>query len=133
MSPYSKSTPDTPERLSNASDATINNTTGATQSLPKMLDFGSWSPFEHLYGKLPSTPNERVLYISRHGESLYNLENRIGGNPSLSPQGFKYARALGSHVNNWAIPDLKVSLKQSLTRYVTLSTLNAVSRSGRAN
>ncbi len=33
---------------------------------------------------------------------------RIGGNPGLSPQGLKYARALGAHVNSLNIHGLKV-------------------------
>ncbi|TRY75385.1 hypothetical protein TCAL_06342 [Tigriopus californicus] len=48
---------------------------------------------------LIDTPNGRVLYITRHGESMYNLENRIGGNPSLSNRGQQYAQKLGQYVN----------------------------------
>ena len=36
----------------------------------------------------------RIL-ITRHGESLYNLEKRIGGDPSLSDNGHKYGNKLG--------------------------------------
>ena len=79
-----------------------------TDGSPKLMDPGE-SCFKNLYERLPATPEGRVLYISRHGESMYNLDNRIGGNPSLSPQGFKYAQALGAHVNGWDMPDLKVS------------------------
>ena len=32
---------------------------------------------------LTISPN-RTIYLSRHGESTFNLENRIGGNPNLS-------------------------------------------------
>ena len=36
-----------------------------------------------------------TLWMSRHGESEWNTEHRIGGNPDLSPQGQRYAKALG--------------------------------------
>ncbi|KAJ2852898.1 Fructose-2,6-bisphosphatase, partial [Coemansia erecta] len=36
----------------------------------------------------------RSVFFSRHGESIYNLDQRLGGDPSLSPNGRKYADAL---------------------------------------
>lgn len=36
----------------------------------------------------------RQIWITRHGESLDNVQGRIGGNAHLSPKGDKYARAL---------------------------------------
>ena len=41
-----------------------------------------------------------VIILSRHGESEYNVENRIGGNPSLSLNGVKYAKSLGNFCTN---------------------------------
>lgn len=35
-----------------------------------------------------------TLWMSRHGESAWNAEQRIGGNPDLSPEGMRYSRAL---------------------------------------
>ncbi len=37
---------------------------------------------------------QKNIYLSRHGESLYNTENRIGGDSDLSHKGLKYAKAL---------------------------------------
>jgi len=37
----------------------------------------------------------RPVYMSRHGQSLFNLEDRVGGDPDLSPLGYKYANELG--------------------------------------
>ena len=34
------------------------------------------------------------ILITRHGESLYNIERRIGGDPSLSESGKEYAKHL---------------------------------------
>ena len=37
---------------------------------------------------------KRTIFLSRHGESTFNQENRIGGNPGLSEAGTKYASKL---------------------------------------
>jgi hypothetical protein len=42
---------------------------------------------------------KRNIYLSRHGESEYNIEDRLGGNSSLSSQGMKYAKALPNVLN----------------------------------
>ncbi len=42
----------------------------------------------------------RPIWLTRHGESLYNLENRIGGNPPLSPRGEEYGARLAAHVRD---------------------------------
>ncbi|KZL78200.1 fructose-1,6-bisphosphatase, partial [Colletotrichum tofieldiae] len=36
----------------------------------------------------------RSIWLSRHGESMYNLDGRIGGDTTLSPRGEQYARKL---------------------------------------
>lgn len=35
-----------------------------------------------------------TMWMSRHGQSAWNSEQRIGGNPGLSAHGKRYARAL---------------------------------------
>jgi broad specificity phosphatase PhoE len=39
-----------------------------------------------------------VCWLTRHGESAWNQEQRIGGNPELSENGKRYALALGKFV-----------------------------------
>lgn len=39
-------------------------------------------------------PYPRTIYITRHGESEYNAEKKIGGDSSLSPLGRQYAQRL---------------------------------------
>jgi broad specificity phosphatase PhoE len=34
------------------------------------------------------------IYLTRHGESEYNVENRLGGDPGLTQRGREYAHAL---------------------------------------
>ena len=40
------------------------------------------------------------IFVTRHGESMYNLEKRLGGNPTLSPNGFQYASILCDYFNS---------------------------------
>lgn len=40
----------------------------------------------------------RQIWLSRHGESMDNVNGKIGGNSHLSPQGKKYAEALAKFV-----------------------------------
>merc|ERR1719323_326346 len=66
------------------------------------------NPFEELYRKQIDIPEGRTLYLSRHGESEYNVDDRIGGDPDITERGQKYARALGAYFMSADIPDLKV-------------------------
>ncbi|KAI8781619.1 6-phosphofructo-2-kinase/fructose-2,6-bisphosphatase isoform X1 [Biomphalaria glabrata] len=50
----------------------------------------------------------RTIYLTRHGESVMNLQGRIGGNSELSDHGHRYAEELGRFVQNENIPNLKV-------------------------
>ena len=42
----------------------------------------------------------RPIWFTRHGQSEYNVEDRIGGDSSLTPRGEEYAHALGDWVEN---------------------------------
>lgn len=42
----------------------------------------------------------RSIYLSRHGESQYNVEGKIGGDSDLSPRGWEYAKALPELIRN---------------------------------
>lgn len=42
-------------------------------------------------------PWKHTIYLSRHGESTYNVEKKLGGDPPLSPAGTEYARRLGMY------------------------------------
>lgn len=60
------------------------------------------------------------LYLSRHGESIFNTEDRIGGNSNLSPAGQIYALKLASHINS--IPKMNIWTSQ-LTRTINTAIL----------
>jgi len=42
-------------------------------------------------------PWKHTVYLSRHGESTYNVEKKLGGDPGLSSAGNEYARRLGEY------------------------------------
>ncbi|RWS15472.1 6-phosphofructo-2-kinase/fructose-2:6-bisphosphatase-like protein [Dinothrombium tinctorium] len=54
----------------------------------------------------------RSIYLTRHGESVYNLMGRIGGDSELSERGREYARALGKYISEQNIPRLRVWTSQ---------------------
>lgn len=44
------------------------------------------------------------LYLVRHGQSWFNLEDRIGGDPELTPEGWNQAEILAEHFSKERIP-----------------------------
>ena len=43
--------------------------------------------------------NIKKIYISRHGESLFNVQNRIGGDPDITENGIKYSKKLFNYIS----------------------------------
>jgi len=81
-------------------------------SYVKLYDYGKKVLVNRMHGYLRmrlvqflstihTTPH--VIYLSRHGQSEYNVLGKIGGNPPLSPAGAEYAQRLGEWVpkNVW--------------------------------
>lgn len=50
----------------------------------------------------------RTIYLTRHGESMYNVTNRIGGDSDLTSRGEHYSMALAYFFNGQTIPGLRV-------------------------
>ena len=50
------------------------------------------------------TRTVRNLFLVRHGETYYNLEDRIGGDSDLTEKGVIQARALAEYFAQWRIP-----------------------------
>ena len=44
-------------------------------------------------------PEPKPIFFTRHGQSEYNLEDRIGGDPNLTAFGKQYAQMLGRFVS----------------------------------
>ncbi|KAI7694724.1 6-phosphofructo-2-kinase/fructose-2, 6-bisphosphatase [Sarcoptes scabiei] len=54
----------------------------------------------------------RSIYLTRHGESVYNLLGRIGGDAELSERGWDYSKALSQYIHEQNIPRLRVWTSQ---------------------
>ncbi|KAH7103815.1 bifunctional 6-phosphofructo-2-kinase/fructose-2,6-bisphosphate 2-phosphatase [Auriculariales sp. MPI-PUGE-AT-0066] len=52
----------------------------------------------------------RSIFFSRHGESVYNVEGKIGGDSSLSERGLQYANALPALIEDNIGPDTELTL-----------------------
>lgn len=83
-------------------------------SFVKLVDVGRRAVLNRVRGHLQSriaalllnvhiTP--RPIWLSRHGESQYNVGGRIGGDSPLSEVGEKYAGALARFLDDWARGD----------------------------
>jgi bisphosphoglycerate-dependent phosphoglycerate mutase len=49
----------------------------------------------------------RTIYLTRHGESEFNVMGKIGGDPRLSERGRQYAASLAKFINEQDIPGLR--------------------------
>lgn len=67
----------------------------------------------------------RSIYLTRHGESIYNLEGRIGGDSELSPRGWEYSRALARYIHEQQIPQLRVWTSNYKRTLQTAQGINA--------
>nr|XP_046153267.1 6-phosphofructo-2-kinase/fructose-2,6-bisphosphatase 3-like isoform X1 [Oncorhynchus gorbuscha] len=65
----------------------------------------------------------RVIYLCRHGESMHNLQGRLGGDSGLSPRGRKFSGALSMFVNEQNLTDLKVWTNQMCCSIQTAESL----------
>ncbi|GMM37799.1 fructose-2,6-bisphosphatase [Saccharomycopsis crataegensis] len=52
----------------------------------------------------------RTIWLSRHGESMYNLEGKIGGDADLSQRGLKYAQKLPEMIQKLVGPDEQLTV-----------------------
>ena len=74
----------------------------------RSIDAGNQIVVNHLEGYLPSRLvsflmtrhlSERPIWLTRHGESIYNISGRIGGDADLAPRGERFARSLAAFVS----------------------------------
>ena len=54
----------------------------------------------------------RCLYLARHGQTSFNVEGRIGGDPDLTAKGLAQANALARHMGDKSIPWLFTSTRK---------------------
>jgi len=78
-------------------------------SFIKLIDYGKTMVTHNVQGYLESKlasfcvnlhTEERVILMVRHGESLYNVEDRLGGDPVLSERGEVFAKELARFIRD---------------------------------
>jgi len=62
----------------------------------------------------------RCLYLVRHGQTAYNLEGRIGGDPALTPRGLSQAKSLAAHLHGKALPYIFTSTRVRSRQFAAL-------------
>ncbi|XP_022236927.1 6-phosphofructo-2-kinase/fructose-2,6-bisphosphatase 4-like, partial [Limulus polyphemus] len=67
----------------------------------------------------------RSIYLTRHGESKFNLQGRIGGDSELSERGWEYSRALAKFIVDQKIPRFRVWTSQLRRTIQTASGIEA--------
>ncbi|XP_033111245.1 6-phosphofructo-2-kinase/fructose-2,6-bisphosphatase 1-like isoform X2 [Anneissia japonica] len=67
----------------------------------------------------------RTIYLTRHGESMLNVEGKIGGNSDLSERGELYAKGLADYMETQSITDLKVWTSRMKRTAQTAAEINA--------
>ncbi len=81
-------------------------------SFVRVIDVGRKVVAHRMQGYLPSRlvyflmnlhVVPRPIWLTRHGQSAFNVEDRVGGDASLSEAGQAFAGALGAHVRASAV------------------------------
>ena len=91
----------------------------------KIYNCGKKVIYNNIYGSIETiilnylinfTVCIKKLFISRHGQSLFNLENRIGGDPDITKEGYNYAKKLYSYISSIYKPDDIIIFTSNLKR-----------------
>eukprot|EP00697_Spironema_sp_BW2_P000159 gnl/Spiro4/10217_TR5430_c0_g1_i1.p1 gnl/Spiro4/10217_TR5430_c0_g1~~gnl/Spiro4/10217_TR5430_c0_g1_i1.p1 ORF type:complete len:602 (+),score=65.35 gnl/Spiro4/10217_TR5430_c0_g1_i1:145-1950(+) len=89
-------------------EAVYETVTDRNLSYMKIFDVGQETVTNRINGYLPSRIafflmnlhiQPRTIYLTRHGESTYNVQGRVGGDSELTPRGQEYARRLAAFMN----------------------------------
>lgn len=81
-------------------------------SFVRVIDVGRKVVAHRIQGYLPSRivyflmnlhTEPRSIWLTRHGESDFNEDNRVGGDADLSNPGKAFARALAEHVSEFSV------------------------------
>ncbi|OWZ01901.1 Fructose-2,6-biphosphatase [Phytophthora megakarya] len=107
----------------------------------KIIDVGRQLFCNQVYGYLQSrimflmanlNLKPRPIWLSRHGESMYNTQKRIGGDAPLSPLGVQYAEQLDRFVDAYyPTPDTELAVWTS-TMLRTGMTVERIAARGRS-
>jgi broad specificity phosphatase PhoE/predicted kinase len=107
----------------------------------KVVDAGQKVVVNRIEGYLPSRlafflmqirPTERPIWLTRHGESGFNVLGRIGGDAPLTPRGEEYAHALSAFIRKNATAKPLVWTSTLQRTIATAAPLGAEPRGFRA-
>lgn len=74
----------------------------------KAYGIRGYLPGRIMYFLVNLRQNHNPIWLSRHGQSMYNVKKLLGGDPSLSPAGAQYAKKLATFIGSE--PELKDQL-----------------------
>jgi broad specificity phosphatase PhoE len=103
-----------------------------TKSWIKLIDVRKRIILNRIHGYLPfrvvsllmnNNILPRKIYLSRHGESLYNLDDKVGGDPDLSDKGKAYAKVLYKFISQQQYFDKMNLWTSTLKRTIQTSAL----------
>ena len=60
----------------------------------------------------------RTIYLSRHGQSEYNVLKKIGGNSSLSDRGEQYSQSLADWIHENVLKEGTTTLRNLQLRVI---------------
>lgn len=73
----------------------------------------------------------RPVWLTRHGQSLFNVAGKVGGNAPLSPAGLEYAESLAKHVRDHFAPEDDLDVWTSTLRRTIQTTAPLEMETGR--
>jgi 6-phosphofructo-2-kinase/fructose-2,6-biphosphatase 2/6-phosphofructo-2-kinase/fructose-2,6-biphosphatase 4 len=111
---------------------------GENTSYIQLKNHGSEIVCRHIIGYVPSkilsylmnlNLSEKPIYLTRHGQSLFNIKNIIGGDSGLSELGIKYSKALKSFMGREKESSEKFTIYSSTLKR-TLQTTEQIKHLG---
>ncbi|KAG1711204.1 6-phosphofructo-2-kinase/fructose-2,6-bisphosphatase 3 [Nymphon striatum] len=70
--------------------------------------------------------SKHCIYLTRHGESEFNVNGKIGGDSNLSERGWKYSKALSTYIREQDLPNLRVWTSQLKRTIQTASKIKSL-------
>ena len=71
---------------------------------------------------------KKSIYFTRHGESVFNVDNKVGGDPELSERGKKYSKVLGKffkqELKNFDLSNIQILTSTMKRAFVTAKEIN---------
>jgi len=105
----------------------------------KTVDGGQQVVLNKIFGYLPGRiasfvmnlhTSPKSIFLTRHGQSEYNLTQKIGGDSGLTPHGVEYAHALKDFVHTTILPEFPRARLWTSTLRRTIETGSFIKHDG---